>query len=164
MADAHNQRHFYGVVREGMIMATDTLPGAILIIAGLADPCGDIGTQYRYDLLPVPWDQAAFAETIVRAIEADKWTAFIEELEPNSHPAGVRCWLCTPPESQILQPLLGASWNTAQENRAAKLIDRIAAGAPVFEFVWTERPFAEAQLLVNLENNILKLLHSDQAR
>ena len=145
-------------------MTTDILPHTILIIAGLADPCGDIGTQCRYDLLPVPWDQAVFAKTIARAIEVDKWTAYIEEFAPHSHPVGVRCWICTQPRSQELLPLLEPGWNSEQENRIASLINRIATETPVAEFVWPGGLSTDMQTLAILERNLLKILNSYQAR
>ena len=39
----------------------EVVPKAVLVLAGLADPCGNIGTEGRYELLPIPWDQIEFA-------------------------------------------------------------------------------------------------------
>jgi hypothetical protein len=43
----------------------------VIVLAGLFDPCGDIGTQLRYLLLPVPWTRAEFEQNVSILIKCE---------------------------------------------------------------------------------------------
>ena len=108
----------------------------VLVLAGLADPCGNIGTECRYDLLPIPFGEAELRKSVIQAIKADKWELFIQEISPQPYPFGVRCWVCRAPESRPLQNLMTKDWSETQEKNAARLIDGLAWNTPGFEFIW----------------------------
>lgn len=134
-------------------MEKEALTDGVLILAGLADPCGDIGTQYRYDLLPIPLDEIAFKASVARMIKAEKWTVFAEELDPQTHPIGLRCWVCHSPESQTLKLLMADGWTDAQGNKAATLIDRLSSCVPAIEFIWPSKNPDDAKAMKILNKN-----------
>lgn len=117
-------------------MATKVVTEAVLVLAGLADPCGDVGTECRYDLLPIPWARDVFRSSVVRMLKAEKWTIQTEDLDANTHSIGVRCWVCRPPESYPLCVLVSDGWSDMQGEMAAVLIDGFSRGVPAVEFVW----------------------------
>lgn len=132
-------------------MKTKTKPEGVLVLAGLSDPCRDIGTQCRYDLLPIPWEWSTFNASVTRLLKVEKWTIHTEELDPHAHPIGVRCWVCRSPGSQPLQLLMANGWSPAQGEKAAILIDRLSRGAPAVEFVWPVSNPADAEAIAALE-------------
>lgn len=129
-------------------MKANSLTDGVLILAGLADPCGNIGTECRYDLLPIPLDEIAFKASIARMIRAEKWTAFAEELDLETHPIGVRCWVCHAQENQVLKLLMADGWTDTLSNKAGMLIDRISSHPPAIEFIWPSKNPDDAEVAI----------------
>lgn len=134
----------------------------VLIVAGLADPCGDIGTQCRYDLLPIPWEASAFRASVSGMIKTDKWAVSVQELNPDSYRVGVRCWIWRSPESRPLELLITKDWSVRRGKKAGRLIDGLSFGVPAIEYAWpSENPdddeaisILEKALLFRLENDV----------
>lgn len=122
----------------------------VLILAGLADPCGDIGTQCRYDLLPIPWKADTLRASIVRLLKVEQWTIFTEELDP-APAIGVRFWVCRPPNIRPLELLMSNGWSNTQGNKAALLIDGLSKDTPAVEFTWPNNDPEDAVAFAALE-------------
>lgn len=122
----------------------------VLVLAGLSDPCGDIGTQCRYDLLPIPWEGGTLKSSIVRMLKAEQWTIFTEELDP-APAIGVRFWICPPPKIRSLELLMSNGWSNRQGKKAASLIDGLSRETPAVEFVWPSTDPDDAVAFSTLE-------------
>lgn len=119
---------------------------AVLILAGLADPCGNIGTECRYDLLPLPCSIEAFTHPVIRILQADQCVIATEEMSQDSI-IGVRCWVCQHPKSKPLLALIEAGWSELQGRKAAKLIDSLSQNMPVIEYAWPCDDLADKKVM-----------------
>ncbi len=129
---------------------------AVLILAGLADPCRNIGTECRYDLLPVPWNKEALKSCITHLLKAEQWMITTEELSTSSL-IGLRCWVCPLPESQPLQLLMTYGWSESQGAKAAMLIDELSQNVPAAEFVWPSNDLTDERAIDGLQNILFQI-------
>lgn len=120
----------------------------ILVLAGLFDPCGDIGTQCRYDLLPIPWDKTEFVSWVANIIhfeveqkkqlesQAEECPKAPSDVEDLARGIGLKGWLIIDPDSRILNELLVRGWTEMLGKKAAKEIDHLSFCVPAIKFEW----------------------------
>lgn len=154
--------------------ATNNQIKGVLVLAGLLDPAGDIGTQCRYDLLPIPWDDAEFKSHVLNMIRFDlSEKARIEyqaggfpedpaDTEALSRGIGLRAWLRVDASGQKLMELLIHGWSHTHGEVAAKEIDHLSFHIPSIIYKWphsipddeTAINQFESVLLSQLESNV----------
>ena len=141
---------------------TNTVIGVgVLVLSGLLDPCGDIGTQCRFDLLPIPWDKAVFAAKVSHAIRVElseksriqqqaEWYTEGDEsdIEAQARGIGVRAWIVKADAdmgSTAIMELLRFGWSESRWKKAAREIDRLSFHKPPIDYPWPhETPDDEA--------------------
>lgn len=138
----------------------------VVVIGGLLEPCGNIGTEGRFALLPVPWDRKKFAEVASQHIHFEfgqkariidwKNVGFPEDPEDDralARGVGLRMWAVTGKDAKLLLSLMAHDWSTGEWppkmwRRCARLIDHLSEHVPPStKFSWPrENPDDEACL------------------
>ncbi len=131
----------------------------VLVLAGLLDPCGDIGTQCRYDLLPIPWGKAALAAKVTHTILVElgekariqhQATWYPDDgpgIEALARGIGLRAWIVKADARghKAVAELLWHGWTEALGKKAARVIDRLSFHEPPIDYPWShENPDDEA--------------------
>lgn len=131
----------------------------VLVIAGLADPCGDIGSQGRYGLLSIPWEWDRFKCGISHAVKADKGTATVEGINPAVQFVGVRCWICISREAKypLLRLMRGEGAETVRQ-QAAEVINHLSLADHEASIAWPIADPDDDGAIGELEQRLLQLL------
>jgi len=135
----------------------------VMIIAGLLDPCGDIGTQGRFSLLPIPWKAQEFEEQVTRAVRYDFWQQKIvqdqssvfpiteSEVEALARGVGLRLWIQIGQSHRSLLKLLTPGWSDRTMAAAEKEVDRLSFHVESFDYHWPVAEADDKEALHNLE-------------
>lgn len=157
---------------------------SILVLAGLLEPCSNIGTEARYELLPTPWTFDHFVEVVRRTVGVDQGNCAIlrehmriENLaglphDPNDVDAlhrgiGVRAWIVRGPDARPLLSLLrnlGKSWSLRRAKAAARVVDALGDGAASpLQLSWCHDKMVEVREIVEFESQLLRQLENAHA-
>lgn len=153
----------------GMSMESSPLTG-ILILAGNLDPCANIGTEGRFDLLPIPWTKFIFAQKVSHMIQRElsleesiksqmaippydegDWAALLRGV-------GLQAWMTHDKNIHIFTPLLQDEWSEKQGSSAEKCIDKIALNIHPFVYRWPDKNHLNAIAIKNFELMLLNQL------
>ena len=150
----------------------------VLVLSGLLDPCGDIGTAGHYDLLQIPWTKLDFATKVSYAVHVDlgekariecqaEW--YTEEDESDikalARGIGIRAWIVKAGDragKAIMESLLLDECPESQCKKAAREIDRLSFHETPIDYPWPhENPDDEAAVN-GFESVLLSRLESCQ--
>lgn len=152
--------------------ATNNPIKGVLVLAGLLDPTGDIGTQCRFDLLPIPWDKAEFAAHVSNMIrfdlsakarieyQAKGFPEALDDTEALSRGIGLRAWLRVDVSGQKLMGLLVDGWSNTRGELAAKEIDHLSFNVPSIIFKWPHSNPNDDTSINQFESALLSQLDS----
>lgn len=153
----------------GMSMESSPLTG-ILILAGNLDPCANIGTEYHFDLLPIPWDTFIFAQKVSHMVQCE---LSLEEtintqmtIPPYSdgniaallRGIGLQAWMTQNKNIHTFTPLLQDKWSEKQSISVGKCINKIALNIHPFKYRWPDKNHLNAVAIKNFELMLLSHL------
>ena len=135
----------------------------VMVIAGHLDPCGNIGTEGRFDLVAIPWDAGEFADKVAKMIKFDLGQKMLAEhhartppLDPGDLDAlvrgvGLRIWIQLENPDQSIMNLLTEGYSVSEMNAAAKAIDCLSFNVESLDYRWPDTDPQNQRALVDLE-------------
>ena len=120
----------------------------VLVLAGLLDPVGDMGTQGHYDLLPIPWTKIEFEKRVVHTIRADMdirsrieyqaniFPFDVNDMQALSRGIGLKTWIRLKDQSPATMKLLTCGVTIARFKSAAVELNQLSYHVPPTIFPW----------------------------
>lgn len=143
----------------------------VVILAGLFDQCGEIGSQQRFGIIPIPWQLRELALQVSGLISTEKAQKnFFEKMDgelPLNYPdelrteelqggkIGLRIWVYKGEKLGVLIKLLQTGTVTRAQ---ALLLDKIGLGDLPTEFEWSSDIQNEEKLLEEFSNFLFCLI------
>ena len=123
----------------------------ILVLAGLFDPCGDLGTQCRYDLLPIPWEKHEFRKHVSNIIRVERTSLEVNDI-------GLKAWIETGQNYHALSNLLVQGWSDERGHLAGLIIDNLSFHAQSIDYHWSYNEYDDEKGVGEFEKLLLKQL------
>jgi hypothetical protein len=142
----------------------------VLVLAGLLDTVGDMGTQGHYDLLPIPWAKNELKKRVTHTLKVDidirsrlecHETVFAKddgELQALSRGIGVRVWITGRDQKPKIMKLLTLGFSRNRFKAAATELDHLSFHVSPFIFPWSN-DINDNDLMTTLHN--ICLLYSE---
>lgn len=142
----------------------------LLVLAGLMEPCGDIGTEGRFLLLAYPWTKAAFAETVKELIQMELQSRECIITQPKELPVdqgdidalargiGLRLWVIEGKSAPGCLDILQRGWTSEAMNRAAVEVDHLSFCVEPICYNWTSSTAADSDEVARYEGFLLRQL------
>lgn len=131
----------------------------VVVLAGLFESCGDIGTQCRYDLLPIPWEKDRFTAIVARILKFEMSRRIWDET-PDQSPGevGLKAWICLDNNGHDIKELLIRGWSDRRGRLAGLAIDHLSFNEIPIKFSWMPATSDEAESIMIFERLLLNQL------
>lgn len=142
----------------------------VLVLAGLMEPCGDIGTEGRFLVLGYPWTKAAFVEAVSELIQLEMQSRECIITQPKELPVdqgdidalergvGLRVWAIQGKTAPGCLDIVQRGWTSEAMNRAAIEVDHLSFHVEPICYTWTSSTPADSDEVARYEAFLLRQL------